>query len=229
MKRAVLGSVLVLVLVVGCQTTSPTLEPARQILEAKQSTLTVKEGFFSGDEYIKTGTEMEMFDGFYADAQRVDELTFYHVAGDTERRDAVIEHRTQSNNVIIASWGSYGAAAGGVAAGAGMFAVLGAKDPEAFAATTPGQVTLGLIIAGGLLAGFGAFGADALLGPSKRLHYAGNGTDVAEHLLFPLSDADAAAERHNAKVRGGSAPTEGTPTEGTPAEGAPGAPEAPGG
>jgi hypothetical protein len=199
----------------SCKTTSTTLEPAGQTLAVKTSTTTVKEGFFSSDEWVKPGTELSNFDGYWADAERVDELTFFHVAGDKEREAAVLEWREKHNRSIAASWGLFGVGIAVVGAGAAMFTVLGADDPDNFTSTQTGQVSVGLMAAGGIVVGMGAFGADLLFGPKETLRYEGNGRDVEEYILFPLSEAMEVSNAYNAKLKGAPAEPDSSVTEGT--------------
>lgn len=108
----------------GCHSTTTTLaatgDPLRVDIRTNQAKMLKYDKLLDPGEYY-------WLDGIYQGEQRIaDELDFYHVAGDTEKRDAVIKWREQANFGYLMSWSGFAVSLGVLGAGVGMMAAGGA-------------------------------------------------------------------------------------------------------
>lgn len=215
MRRTWVANIVSVVSVVvasgGCLTTRPSLEPPVQKLESRTEVVEAKTDLVTSQgDFVEKGSKGILFSGFFADGQRVDELTLYHLAGDEPRRDEIVEYRTQYNTAVMAGWGGSALGAGLVAAGGVMLAVLGSNDPEAFFVSQQGQIAFGLMSGGGLVLAAAPIAAVYMFMPKRSLHAVGDTDGVSEELVFPLGDATEAItsfeRRDAASERGGVTP-----------------------
>lgn len=193
----------------GCLTTRPSMDPppAGRLEARMQAGEFEHDDVTSQGDFIEKGTKTLSFDGFFANGQRVDELTLYHLAGDETRRDEIVAYREQYNTAVMAGWGGSAAGAGLVAAGGVMFAVLGSANPEAFFVSQQGQIAFGLMSGGGLVLAGAPVLAITMLMPARTTQRHGNTEGFYEDLVFHPAEASDAIDQFEARSGGGGAAT----------------------
>jgi hypothetical protein len=156
-----------------CRTTKPSTTATSEPVEVRMS-FTKLEGLYQGERRLD------------------DELDFYTAAGDDAHVARLVEWRTQSNTSTVATW--IGSGVGAAAALTGVALVLaGGVKPDELLASTTGQTGLGFVGAGALVGAASLLLTDLLVGPKGQLK-----DENGYELLFPLTDAQIAAEQHNA-------------------------------
>ncbi|MCC7111555.1 MAG: hypothetical protein IT382_19835 [Deltaproteobacteria bacterium] len=185
----------------ACVSTSTNLSSTGEPLEARIATTTAT--------VINRGTRYEpgqyqWLEGLYQGTQKIDdELNFYHVAGDAEKEADIIQWRNEHNRGIVASWAGFGVGAGVLLGGVGyMFGSTGGDQAqlEALLTRPEGQVTLGVVTAGGILLGAAPF-MYSFLGPDQTIivEFPAEGSWTYE-LVYPRTVAQTVAAEYNAKL-----------------------------
>lgn len=185
----------------ACVGTSTNLSATGEPLEVRIASNT--------ETIVNRGTRYEpgqyqWLEGLYQGTQKIDdELNFYHVAGDAEKEADIIQWRNQHNRGIVASWAGFGVGAGVLLGGLGyMFGTTGGDQAqlEALLGRPEGQVTLGVVTAGGIMLGAAPF-MYSLLGPRQTIivEFPSEGSWTYE-LVYPRDVAQAVAMGYNAKL-----------------------------
>jgi hypothetical protein len=191
--RPLAGLTLVIFASVGCMTTSPSMETATGALAVDGAVESYPAYIDSSWNYHEAGSSY-VFKSYNVGDEEVDELTFFHVAGETEKEKEVLEFRKKTNMSSLMGWTTTGVGIGAALAGVGLYTVYGADDTDAFVATPLGQASFGLMAAGGVVVGL-SFYVAILFGPDRPL----NRHDL---VLDPTSDGQDAADRGNARRLG---------------------------
>lgn len=200
LNKKVVAAVVVVASSSACVATAPTRVPDGKPVEVRLESNTSRFWSDASGRWYEPG-QFVTFEGYFHEGEKLpDELDFYAIVDDKERLAKVVKWREAHNRGILASWGGVGVGAGLVAGGIGIMVASGNTEGDklaTFLETTPGQASMGMIAAGGIvvsMAGLLGYGA---LGPKEDL----SETYVYEPgILFPVDEAGTVADAYNASL-----------------------------
>lgn len=180
---------------VGCASTTPQVVADGGLLEARAHTER-QPARINDQGYFVEAYDLFFFDGYHQGGVQIDELDFFHIAGDSEAEGEIIAYREGYNLAL---------AVGSPVASAGLAALLGAGGVYLYSTTQPApadQVAsaineaylgpiIGLALVGNALM-LGGYGLFYLLAPEFP------NREPNTNAIIPYTRAVPAAEAYNA-------------------------------
>jgi len=163
----------------GCMSTTPSVVATGEPLEARGRVVHVDGHFDHRIEWVEEHDTF-VFEGHFLGDRQIDELDFYHLAGDSDAEAGIVAWRSARNRGIAASWIATVLSLGAVATGAVLWQMSGDEAPD--------RLSLGLMTGGGIALGISIFLMPRIFFPPESLNEFG--------FLYDYERASRAAAGH---------------------------------